>query len=65
MKIRDLIQLLEKEAEEQEKYRDIFGEPTIALWVNDEGFTHDFRITHTPDGVYAVLIHNNKEESHE
>lgn len=56
MEIRKLIELLEKEYKSQEKFRDVFGEPTIAFWVKGEGFTHDFKIAHTPDGVYAVLV---------
>jgi hypothetical protein len=47
--------MLEQESANQEKYRDMFGEPTITLWT-DKGFTHDFEVCHTPDGVYAVLI---------
>lgn len=55
MLIDDLIKLLEEEKKNQDKFRDIFGEPTIGLWTH-KGFVHDFSITHTPDGVYALLI---------
>ena len=55
MEIRKLIHLLEKEYESQDKLRDVFGEPAIAFWVKGEGFTYDFKIARTPDGVIAVL----------
>jgi len=55
MLISDCIKMLEEESEKQEKYRDMFGEPTITLWTAN-GFTQDFELCHTPDGVYAVLI---------
>lgn len=57
MLIDDLIKMLEDEKENQEKFRDMFGEPTIGLWTH-KGFVHDFRIVHTPDGVFALLIAN-------
>lgn len=61
MLIKDLIKSLEKEYENQEKYRDVFGEPSITLWT-ETGFTHDFKIAHTPDGVFAVLIKESEDE---
>ena len=62
--IKDLIALLEKEYQEQFKYVELFGEPSIVIDIfgidkdnniSYKGFDNNIRITFSNDGCYRIL----------